>query len=106
MERVNRKRGCSPSTLKTRSAMKNTDTLLDIRNKATFQEKIDELTDDLLTVLEGHMEEFESEELFFHSIRFLTMSLYETMENHQQAFKVLKLAMDAGIKTYVENKGH
>jgi hypothetical protein len=86
--------------------MKKLDSLIDIRNKASFQEKIDELTDDLLTVLEGHMEEMDNEELFFHSIRFMTLSLYECMENHQYAFKVLKLAMDDGIKTYIENKGH
>jgi hypothetical protein len=69
-------------------------------------ERIADLTDDLMTVLEGHMDELDTEELFFHSLRFMTLTLYETMDNHKEALKVLRAAMDDGIKTYIDNKGH
>lgn len=64
----------------------------------------DELRDDLTTVLESYMDEIGTEELFYSSIKFLTLALYDCTQNHKEALKVLRSAVDDGIKIYMDNK--
>lgn len=70
----------------------------------TIQEKISELNDDLMTVLDGHMDEFEMEEVFYNAIKFMTFAMYECLEDHKLSLKTLRLAMDHGIQMHMDNK--
>lgn len=72
----------------------------------SMEEKISDLRDDLLTVLDGHMDVFENEELFFEAIRFITYTLHETIQNPRLSLKVLRAGMDEGMKQHLETKGH
>lgn len=70
----------------------------------SVQEKITDLTDDLMTVLDGHMDEMDSQEVFYHAIKFMTFAMYECLEDHKISLKTLKLAMDHGIQMHLDKK--
>jgi len=74
-------------------------------NADSIQEKITNLSDDLLTVLEGHMDELDNEVIFYHAFKFMTIALYECFESHQEALKVLRMGMDHGIQAAMEKRG-
>lgn len=75
-----------------------------IAERDKIQEKIIDLTDDLMTVLEGHMHELDQDILFHKAISFITLMLYECSQNHQHALKVLKVGMEEGIAAYMSKK--
>lgn len=81
--------------------MKKLDNGEDIRMDISKQEKIEALHDDLLTVLESHIDEIETGELVYEAIKFMTIQLYEIASRHSEAFRLLRLAMEDGIKTHV-----
>lgn len=68
------------------------------------QEMIIEFQDDLLTVLESYMDEIEANEVFYHAIKFMTVALYECADGHQEALKVLRMAMDHGIQAAMSDR--
>lgn len=70
------------------------------------QETVSSIYDDLLTVIESYIDEFETNEVFYHCIRFLTEALYESNSSHQEALKVLRLAMDHGIQASIDKGRH
>lgn len=72
----------------------------------SIQEKINDMNDDLMTVLESYMDELDTDQLFYNALKFMTTTLYDCAENHQHAFKVLKISMDDGIKNYMDKKEH
>lgn len=65
--------------------------------------EINDLEDDLLTVLEMHMDEQASPQIFFHMFRFMTKVLYEFEANDDNCSNTLRKAIDAGIKDYFKN---
>lgn len=73
-------------------------------NQLSQDDKIADLTDDLITVLDGHMDELDMEEVFYYSLRFMTVTMCECLENHHRSLKILRSAMDDGILTYMQNK--
>jgi hypothetical protein len=75
-----------------------------IENTQSYEDKIDDLNDDLLTVLDGHMDDLEMDDLFYRSLRFITFSLCKCVENDNKSFRILKKAMDEGIMDYMQNK--
>jgi hypothetical protein len=70
------------------------------------QEKIIDIQDDLLIVLESYMDEIEANEVFYHAIKFMTVALYECSENHKEALKVLRMSMDHGIQASIDKGRH
>jgi hypothetical protein len=66
--------------------------------------KITDLTDDLLTVLDGHMDEMDMDQVFYESLKFMTMTMCDCLENDQKSLQVLRRAMDDGIIMYMDNK--
>lgn len=70
------------------------------------QEILQQIEEDLLTVLESYMNEIEPNEVFYHCIRFMTSTLYAFNDNHREALKVLRMAMDQGIHAAMEERGH
>lgn len=103
--RRNKKRGCfsSPSTTQGVS-MKNLPIPHGMEKRFKNQEKIIDIQDDLLTVLESYMDELEPGEVFYHSIKFMTIALYECADSPKEASKVLRLAMDYGIVAAMEQR--
>jgi hypothetical protein len=73
-------------------------------NKILTQDKINDLEEDLLTVLEAHIDDIETGELFYLIIRYVTVALYETAPDHREALRILRMGMDAGIKNHVDKK--
>lgn len=68
------------------------------------QEKISDLCDDLLTALEGHMDEMSVDEVFYNSIVFMIKALYECTETHKEALKILRMACDDAIRTHIKER--
>ena len=68
------------------------------------QEQIDDIYEDLLTILEVHIESMDASTLFYHIIKYLTTTLYECAPSHSEALKVLRVAMDDGIKEFMNKK--
>lgn len=77
-----------------------------IDSAITVQEKIIELQEDLLTVLESYMDEMDTELLFCESFKFMTVAMYQCFDSHQNALKVLKLARGQGIENVMEKRKH
>jgi len=70
------------------------------------QEKITDLTDDLLTVLESHMDILGRDELFFYTLNFVAKAMYDCIEDHKISREILAKAIDKAISDYVhKNKG-
>lgn len=67
-------------------------------------DKIGDLTDDLLTVLDGHMDEIDMDELFYTSLKFMTVTMCDCLENDQKSLRVLRRAMDDGIIDYMNKR--
>lgn len=72
---------------------------LNVQTKIEHEGKIRELTDDLMTVLESHIDELGSDVMFYTCIKFMTIGLYDNMSSHDQAMKVLKLSIEDGMRT-------
>lgn len=72
-------------------------------NNQEIQQQIEE---DLITVLESYMNEMEPNEVFYHAFKFMTSTLYAFNDNHREALKVLRMAMDHGIHAAMEERGH
>ncbi len=72
----------------------------------SVSEKVQDLHDDLLTVLDGHMDEIPMESVFYESIKFMTHALYECIGYPEDSQVILRLAMDEGIKQYMDRKEH
>ncbi len=87
-----------------RSSMKKCSKTDVSKKHLTTQEKINELNDDLMTVLDGHMDEMEMDEVFYNALKFMTFAMYECLDDHRLALKTLKLAMDQGIQMHMDKK--
>lgn len=70
------------------------------------QETVMSICDDLITIIESYTDEFEMNEVFYHCIRFLTQALYDSNSSHQEALKVLRMAMDHGIQASIDKGRH
>lgn len=81
--------------------MKKLDNSQHIPIKDLTQEKIGDLEEDLMIVLEAHMDTIEFESLFKHILMFMTKVLYDTAPNHKEAYRVLREGMNEGIKNHV-----
>jgi hypothetical protein len=86
---------------KQRNLMKKLDTPHHITIKDLTQEKIGDLEEDLITVLEAHMDVVEFEAVFKHILMFMTKALYDIAPSHKEAYRVLHEAMNEGIKNHV-----
>ncbi len=64
-------------------------------------QKIEDLHEDLMVVLESHMDELETGDLYYEIIKFFTSTLYAHAPDHKQAYKILHAAMNDGIKTHI-----
>lgn len=73
-------------------------------DERNHDDKIGDLTDDLLTVLDGHMDEIEMDELFYTSLKFMTITMCDCLENDQKSLRVLRRAMDDGIIDYMNKR--
>lgn len=72
-----------------------------IEKSSLSQEKINELNEDLLTVLDSHWNDFDVNELFYHVIKYMTSYLYGNSANHQAAGKILQDSVNDGIRDYI-----
>lgn len=70
----------------------------------SIQEMISSLHDDLMTVLDGHMDEMEMQEVFYNALKFMTFAMYECLQDHKLSLKVLRMAMDHGIQMHLNKK--
>ena len=86
--------------------MKKCYTIDSNEKQISYQENILPIQDDLLTVLESYMDEMDTDAIFYQSLKFMIVSLYEFTENHKEALKLLKLAMDDGIMEAMTKRGH
>lgn len=84
--------------------MKKLDCLHVNSSEELTQERIVDLQEDLLTILEAHSEDVDIALLFHHIIRYMTTALYECAPSHSEALKVLRLAMDDGIRDFMTKK--
>ena len=75
-----------------------------IQSYELTQERISDLQEDLLTILEAHSEDVDMEILFYQIIKYMTSALYECAPSHTEALKVLRLAMDDGIRDHLKKK--
>lgn len=73
----------------------------DITSSELTQERIVDLQEDLLTILEAHCEDVDMAILFHQIISYMTTALYECAPSHSEALKVLRLAMDDGIRNHM-----
>lgn len=69
------------------------------------EQTIQELNDDLLTVLEGHMDEMSNDVLFYSCIKFMTTALCDCLESQDQAVKILKMATEDGMRVAIAGRG-
>ena len=67
-------------------------------------DKADELIDDLMTVLESHIDEMGLDEVFSNAFKLMTFSLYECMDNHKVSLKVMRVGIDEGMQLHLERK--
>lgn len=65
------------------------------------QDKVKDLKEDLLTVLESHASEFKVGDLFYQVIKYVTYSLYVNACNHGMAGDILNESVNDGINQYV-----
>ena len=70
----------------------------------SVQEIITDLQEDLMVVLDGHMDEMDMQEVFYNSIKFMTFVMYECLEDHELSLETLRLAMVHGIQMHIDNK--
>lgn len=68
------------------------------------QHKINDLEEDLLTILEVHIDEMETDELFYHIFKYMTTALYSIAPDHKVAMKVLRTGIDEAIEAHVSKK--
>lgn len=68
------------------------------------QHKIDDLEEDLLTILEAHIDEMETGEMFYHIFKYMTTALYAMAPDHKIAMKVLRTGIDEAIEAHVAKK--
>lgn len=78
--------------------MKNLDNPEGSECGINYQEIVNDMKDDLLTVLESYMDVMEPNEVFYHSIEYMTYALCEFNESDKEVLKVLKMAMESGMK--------
>lgn len=72
----------------------------DTDSDGSIQEKIIDLKNDLVILLERFMNQIDIVELFYNAIKFTTIALYESARHHQDAFKILHMAIDHAILEY------
>lgn len=68
------------------------------------EDKTNDLIDDLMTVLESHIDEMGIDELFYNAFKLMTFSLYETMDNHKLSLKTMRAGLDEGMHLHLERK--
>ena len=78
--------------------------------KEFMEEEIDKkdivnnLTEDLITVIESYIDELGVEETFYLAISFMTLALHEATDNPKSVLNILKMAMDHGIRSAIEQE--
>lgn len=67
------------------------------------QERINDLHEDILTILESHCEDVDLAMLFRHITSYLTEVFCEFAQSKEEVLKVLCLAIDEGISNHLKN---
>lgn len=73
-------------------------------SKKKLKETLENMQDDLMTVLESYMDELEMQDVFFYSLAFMTFTAYECLEDHKLSLKIVQGAVENGISQHIALK--
>ena len=86
--------------------MKKQDKPHHITSNDLTQEQMEDLNEDLMVVIDAHIDAFGYEALFTQIFMYMTKALYESAPSHKVAHCILHTALNSGIMNHVsKHKG-